>query len=182
MNWKPVRNYEGYYDVSDTGLVRSITRYVPDVSHGRRVVRGKIMQQTEGANGYPVVNLHKFGVSSVIPVHRLVAEAFLDNPHDFPTVNHKDGNKANNSVDNLEWASYSDNNTHALRHNLRSPKSNPVLQIDKNGLVLAAYNSVTDASRQTGISRGMISHAAHGRAKYAGGFVWNLVGKCNDYP
>ena len=128
------------------------------------------------------MNLHKLGVSSVLPVHRLVAEAFICNLFGLPVVNHIDGNKANNTVENLEWVSYSENNVHALQHQLRAPKSNPVMQIDMNSEAVAVYESVTDASRHTGISRGMISHAVHGRVKQAGGYIWRLIEKCNDYP
>ena len=182
MEWRPVRGFEGYYEVGDAGDIRSMPRTVPDTAHGYRTIHGKTMRQAYDRNGYLVVNLHKLGVSSVLPVHRLVAEAFISNLFGLPVVNHIDGNKANNTVENLEWVSYSENNVHALQTKLRAPKSNPVMQMDMSGDTIAVYESVADASRQTGISRGMISHAVHGRAKHAGGFLWRLVGKCNDYP
>lgn len=182
MEWRPVRGFEGYYEVSSTGIVYSMARTVPDTAHGHRTIRGRVMRQVPDKNGYLVVNLHKLGVSSVLPVHRLVADAFICNLFSLPVVNHIDGDKANNTVENLEWVSYSENNIHALQHQLRAPKSNPVMQMNMSGETIATYESVTDASRQTGISRGMISHATHGRAKGAGGFMWRLIGKCNDYP
>lgn len=126
-------------------------------------------------NGYIVVNLRKEHKSTVIPVHILVAQAFLPNPQNLPTVNHKDGNKNNNSVENLEWSSYSDNNVHALTHKLRKPRGNPILQFDLKGGLIREYKSTYDASRITGISIGSISHCLNNRTRSAGGYVWKKV-------
>lgn len=179
--WKDIDGFNGYYQVSDDGLVRSVDRTIIDKNGVAFRKRGKIMKQSigrvRGDDGYFVVNLHNHGKSYVIPVHRLVAMAFLENPQQLPTVNHIDGNKRNNSVENLEWASFSENNSHALIHHLREPKRNDVVQKDMNGEIVETYRSVTDAARQTGISRGMISHCIHGRAQTAGGFVWEKVRK-----
>lgn len=178
--WKAIKNYEGYYEVSDSGLIRSVDRYVKNAKGKHagedRFLRGAIMKQSvsTGRNhdGYYVVNLHKNGVSEVCLVHVLVAQAFLPNTQNLPTVNHIDGNKRNNEVSNLEWASFSDNNTHALKTGLRSPRGNTVLQYTINGAFVASYRSACEAARKTGISRGMISHCLNGRAKTACGFVW----------
>lgn len=186
MLWKDIKNYEGYYQISDMGLVRSLDRYVPDKKLGRKFLKGKVMKLTEsvgkGRNiGYLVVNLRAYGKSMVIPVHRLVAEAFIPNPNNLPTVNHKDGDKHNNSVENLEWASYTDNNIHALQNKLRNPRSNMIKQLSIDGDNVKNYISVSEAARMTQISRGMISHCLNGRTKIAGGYRWEYVEKCNDY-
>lgn len=188
MEWRAVKGYEGYYEVSNTGLVRGVDRIVPDASHGVRHVTGKMLKlvrsknKTRDADGYLVVNLHKYGVSNVIPVHRLVAESFLDNLDNMPTVNHKDGNKLNNDVSNLEWATYAENNIHALNNKLRKPRGDRIFQLSPNGRLLKEYKSACEAERITGISRATISHCLNGRAKTAGGFKWIKVEKCNDYP
>ncbi len=185
--WKQISGYEGYYEVSDDGMVRSIDRYITDSTGKTRLLTGKPMKQTEASvgdrdtDGYFVVNLHKSHKSFVVPVHRLVAEAFIDNPNNYPTVNHKDGNKHNNAVDNLEWASYSMNNIHALNHGLRDPRGCVIVQKDTDGNVVGVYKSVCEASRCTGIGRSIISHCANGRVNTAGGFLWEKVEKCNDY-
>ena len=121
------------------------------------------------------MNLHKDGRSKVVQVHRLVAEAFIPNPLCLPTVNHKDGNKRNNSVSNLEWASYSANNVHAIQNNLRKPRGTPVAQYSVDGVFLAEFSSAREASRVTGISPVMICHCLHHRTQTAGGYVFRRI-------
>lgn len=185
MKWKSIRDYEGYYEVSDAGYVRSLDRIIPDKTTHTKRLKGKMMKLTPSVgrdgDGYLVVNLRKNHTSSVRLVHRLVAEAFLPNPNDLDTVNHKDGNKRNNDVSNLEWATYSDNNIHALCTGLRSPRGNVIAQFDLEGNLVNVYMSARQASRDTGISYGMISHCLNNRANYAGGYKWIKVEKCNDY-
>lgn len=185
MQWKAIEGYEGYYEVSDNGCVRSLDRVIPDSAHGTRKIHGRVMKLTKsyGRNddGYLVVNLRKEYTTKVVPVHRLVAIAFIPNPNNFPTVNHRDGNKGNNCADNLEWVTYSDNNAHALRTGLRSPRGNMIAQYDMSNKIIGIFRSACEASRLTGISRGMISHCLNHRAKLAGGYMWKKIEKCNDY-
>lgn len=185
MKWRTIEGYEGYYEVSDKGDVRSLDRIVPSGKHGTRKIYGRTMKLTQsyGRNndGYLVVNLRKDHTSKVIPVHRLVAKAFIQNPDNLPTVNHKDGDKTNNKVDNLEWASYSENNIHALDTGLRNPRGNMVAQYDMSKNIVGIYRSACEASRATGIGRGMISHCLNHRANSAGGYIWKKIEKCNDY-
>lgn len=187
MNWKPIKDYEGYYEISDTGIVRSLDRTVPDSKTGIKRIKGRTMKQSENkdksrhGDGYYVVNLRKLHSSCVIQVHKLVAEAFLPNEFNLPTVNHKDGNKHNNNVENLEWATYSDNNIHALSNGLRQPRGNAIMQRTLDGKLVSVYKSACEASRQTGIGRAMISHCLNHRAPTAGGYLWEKVEKCNDY-
>lgn len=182
--WKTIKEYEGYYEVSDDGRVRSLDRFIKNKSglfSGReRFLAGSEMKLTESSGrkdeqGYLVVNLHKDGISSVIPVHILVANAFIPNPHNLPTINHIDGDKHNNSVSNLEWASYADNNIHALINNLRRPRGVAVQQFTMDGDLLKTYKSVTQAAKETGVSRGMISHCVNGRLESASGYKWKKL-------
>lgn len=188
MEWKDVVGFEGYYEVSDSGLVRSLDRYITDSRGITRLLRGSYMKQSENKNlkrcsdGYLVVNLHKHHISHVVQVHRLVAEAFIPNPCQYPTVNHIDGNKHNNNSKNLEWVSYAQNNIHALETKLRKPRGAHIAQVDGYGNIVRIYNSVCEASRETGIGRSMVSHCVNGRAKSAGEFSWRRIEKCNDYP
>lgn len=176
--WKDIKGYEGYYQVSDTGRVRSVDRYVTEkVSEKKHFLKGKEMRLTEAASrsnseGYLVVNLRKDGSSTVCLVHRLVAEAFIPNDNCLPTINHIDGNKHNNTVENLEWCSYSYNNTHALENNLRRPRGNRVLQCELNGTVVNSFRSICEAARRTGLGRSSISHCVNGRQRTYAGFVW----------
>lgn len=175
--WRQISGYEGYYEVSDDGMVRSVDRYITESTGRKRFLRGSIMKLTNASgrkdsDGYLVVNLHKDHKSSVNSVHVLVANAFIPNPYNKPTVNHKDGNKHNNSVSNLEWASYSENNSHAVDNGLRHPRGVPVDQYTVDGEFVASYKSVTEAARATGFSRGAISHCVHGRSITSSGYIW----------
>lgn len=111
--WLPVRGYEGLYEVSDLGRVRSLDREV-NYSDGRVVVKkGMIRSVSAGANGYENVRLYKDKKPKSHSVHRLVAEAFIPNPENKPQVNHKDRNPLNNEYTNLEWVTHQENADHA---------------------------------------------------------------------
>lgn len=187
MEWKDIIGFEGYYQVSSEGYIRSVDRYVQNSNGSTRLLKGKMMKLSEAvgranSDGYYVVNLHKNCKSYVMHVHRIVANAFIPNPNNYPTVNHKDGNKHNNSVDNLEWVTYLENNSHALQCGLRKPRGTKVIQMDINGNVIAEYHSVCEASRATGIGRSIISHCVNNRVSLAGGYAWiKKFEKYNDY-
>ena len=110
MLWKPIKGYEGLYEVSNTGLVRSII-----TTTGRR--KGLIKPHCK--NGYLAVNLHKNSKLKHFYVHRLVASAFINNPNHLTEVNHIDCNKCNNNVENLEWCNRNYNLQHSYNHGLK---------------------------------------------------------------
>ena len=137
----------------------------------------KYLKLTLASSGYLVANIHR----KVIPVHRLVAEAFIPNPNNFPCVNHKDGIRTNNHLDNLEWCSYSHNNFHAYRElNKQSPlkgktgslckNSKPVEQI-LDGETIKVWGSASEAGRN-GFSQAHISSVCRGERKHHKGFIW----------
>lgn len=104
--WKDIKNYEGYYQVSNLGRIRSIDRYIKQYNgynYSTRIYKGKILKKEIGTRGYYKVVLQKRRKAKTYNVHRLVAETFIPNPKNLPQVNHKDENKLNNIVDNLEW-------------------------------------------------------------------------------
>lgn len=102
--WLPIKGYEGLYEVSNTGKVRSLDRMVRNSSgNGTKLSPGKILKQSDVGNGYLRVDLCKNGEIKHFAVHRLVASSFVKNPENLPMVNHKDENKENNSAENLEW-------------------------------------------------------------------------------
>ncbi len=107
--WKPIAGYEGCYEVSNLGRVRSLERYVPSKCGSCRIVRASDVKQRLSNKGYFRVYLCVSQVRKWKYVHRLVAEAFIPNPNNYPCVNHKDENPKNNCVDNLEWCTYSYN-------------------------------------------------------------------------
>ena len=116
MMWKPVTGYESLYEVSDNGEIRSCDRYInTDIRHVKsRLIKGKTLFQNQKRNGYLTVDLCKEGKVKTTLVHRIVAEAFLPNPDGLRFVNHKDSNRTNNAVSNLEWVTSSENRHHGM--------------------------------------------------------------------
>ena len=115
--WKDIFNYEGLYQVSNTGKVKSLER---KSFNGHTLIKNKerLLKFGNNGNGYSFVNLSKNGKQKQLYVHRLVASAFIPNPLNKKTVNHKDGNKSNNCIENLEWCTQKENNNHARRTGL----------------------------------------------------------------
>ena len=111
--WKPIQEFNGEYEVSNLGRVRSMKRYYGVV--------GRIMPQTIQRKGYYAVTFHMNNKAYCRKVHRLVIEAFTPNPDSLPCINHIDGNKLNNHVSNLEWCTYQANMQHAVRTGLTHP-------------------------------------------------------------
>ena len=170
--WKGVKRYEDLYEVSSLGRVRSlprICRKLEGTVMKAYLYEGKILKPYRSHKGYLLVRLYRNDKTKDMTVHRLVAEAFIPNPDNLPQINHKDENKTNNSVENLEWCTNAYNRNYGsgfFRH------KKPVAQYDMNGRFLASYPSRKDAARSIGISAATISAVISGRLKTAGGFVW----------
>ena len=158
--WKPLKNYEGLYEVSSHGRLRSLDRYI-DSSNGRKQFkRGQLKKvQINKQTGYVQFDVSCNNKHERLNAHKVVAEHFIDNPNNYSTVNHKDGNKLNNRVDNLEWSSYSENLTHAYIE-LKRPINKPMLHQRTVYYTFNNFtyktNSVAEASRQTGVSETQI--------------------------
>lgn len=118
--WKPVVGYEGLYEVSNTGIVRSLDKIKDGYADSTYLLSARIMR-TRVIQRYESVGLTKEGKQKNKRVHRLVAEAFVYNKHSKPYVNHIDGNKLNNSATNLEWVTSKENSQHAKDNNLLNP-------------------------------------------------------------
>lgn len=112
--WKDIKGYEGLYQVSTDGEVRSLDRYEKSKGNSTRLRKGKIRTLSVDKDGYKKIGLWKDSKVKHFKVHRLVAETFIENPHNYPVVNHIDGNKENNSIENLEWCTVRDNNIHSI--------------------------------------------------------------------
>ena len=161
--WRSIKGYSGY-EVSNLGRVRSF-------KFNKVRIKGLI---TNKLTGYITVYLHKHNKMKNIAVHRLVAMAFIPNPENKPQVNHIDGDKTNNKVDNLEWCTSSENQKHANRTGLRDYEycKKAVSQYSKTGEFIASYNSTLEAEKVTGVYHSHISRCCKGKSKIACGFVW----------
>lgn len=122
--WKDIENYEGLYQVSNTGKIRSLDRIVKDTTRNRfQHLKGKVLKETDNGKGYKLVFLNKGRKRENKYVHRLVAEAFIPNPTNLEEVNHKDLNKSNNCVSNLEWISNIENKRHYQRTDIAKQRN-----------------------------------------------------------
>jgi len=171
--WKPVHleYYKDYYDVSDKGNVRS-----------NKTKKGKILNQHYRC-GYKAVYLenNKLKKRKTINVHKLVANSFLKKSNlKNPIVNHKDGDKMNNNVDNIEWVTYSENVIHAIKNGLMKPYKLPVLQYDMNNNFIAEYESIAVASKLTNCSDARISSTCKGKVKSHKNFIWKYKNDMNS--
>lgn len=150
--WKAVKGYEGLYEVSNYGRVKSVAH----VSCGRHF-KEKILKGGKFSNGYLFACLRKDGSNKNHLVHRLVAVAFLDNPENLPEVNHKDGNRTNNRLENLEWCSRSYNLEHALLIGLM-PSQCKIRRsvIVKRGEKIATFETMKDCAEFFGFKKGWL--------------------------
>lgn len=146
MNYKAVKGFEGFYEVSDSGIVRSVDRTITVVNHGKecqRTDKGKLIRPTLKRNGYLQVGLIMSGKRTHINVHRLVAIAFVPNPNNLPEVNHIDGDKQNNTASNLEWCTSKENHAHAKEKGLAHYSDG------RNGFSKEVINTVTGEEFET---------------------------------
>ena len=148
--WKSIKGYRGKYKVSNKGRVARITK-----AKSLRCLKGQLNHK-----GYLRVSLVKNHKPHFFRVHRLVGLAFIPNPLNKPQINHKDGNKLNNRVDNLEWVTNEENYEHAIKHKLVSHCEKPVA-LYKNGIEIARYKSISDAARQTKVAYKNIYYQLH---------------------
>lgn len=154
--WKDIPGFEGYYQVSNLGRIKSLERVVAcSVRLGGFRTKGEtIRKQDIGSKGYHRVYLQKDKIGKKYLVHRLVAEAFVANPNNFPQVNHKDENKGNNKASNLEWCTAEYNSNYGGRTRLTSiAKYKPISLFDKEGHLIRDFDSLKEAGEYLGVKR-----------------------------
>lgn len=169
--WRAIPQYEGMYEVSSCGNVRSVTRETKMPANGRDAVcvrKGTILKMGEDRKGYLRVKLYGSHGNSTKRVHRLVAEAFIPNPMNKPQVNHINGVKSDNRVENLEWVSQSENIRHSYDVLLNKSKGAPGRKVRclENGVV---YPSISLAARELKLEATNICRVCKGKMKTTGG-------------
>ena len=166
--WKDIKNYEDLYQVSSFGNVKSLKR---DIT----------LSPTKNRRGYIIVSLSADNTKRTFSVHRLVAQAFIDNPENKPQVNHIDGDKTNNCAYNLEWATNSENQKHAFSNGLQTnignnnPKCRKINQYDLSNNLIKTWHSIYEITKQLGYSRSSIWRCCAGKYKTSHGYIWRYT-------
>ncbi len=154
--WKYIKGFSDY-QIDNTGRIKSF-----------KLGKIRILKPITNNHGYLRIELYKNKVAKAFSVHRLVSEAFIPNPENKPQVNHKDGNKLNNNVENLEWVTNNENYSHSVIKNLVSSHPKRVLCIEMNKV----FTSITEASRILNIDRSNIKQVILGKRKSARGLTF----------
>lgn len=173
--WKDVVGYEGYYQVSNLGNIRSVDRVIySDKLHigTKRKLDGKMLKPYVNAHGYLALTLTKNGKEKSLRVHRLVAEAFIKNPNNYDQINHIDGNKTNNKVENLEWCNNQHNVIHAYKNGLTKHYSKRIKQYDLKGNYIQTFESIAKACEEVNGKNANIIKCAKGYINSAYGYKW----------
>ncbi len=170
--WRPVVGYEGRYEVSNLGRVKSVTRSFPHAGAygGIMTVNGRILKPIGREGEYLRVSL---GLGKRVRIHKIVAEAFIPNPENKPCIDHIDGNKHNNAASNLRWCThYENNNNTATKRNAYYQ----IMQIDpKTDEVIKVWESVSEMRKQLGIYNTHL--VCQGKRKTQGGYKWKYAEK-----
>lgn len=165
--WMPIPNYEGIYEVSDKGRVRTLRT--------NKIITPKNIK------GYSAVRLYKDGKDRQMYIHRIVALVFIPNPENLPEVNHKDENPKNNCVDNLEWCSpkyninYGTGKARALKKRMPLLKRCKTVQKDGSGNVVAVYGSIKEAAEKTGFKHQNIQACCAGKQRRCHGYTFEYL-------
>lgn len=171
--WLPIKGYEGRYEVSNAGRVRSLDRVELQKNGVTRIRKGKILVLKQNDKGYCTVGLSKKCVHKFHLVHRLVAVAFIPNPLGLCCINHKDCNPSNNNVSNIEWCTYQYNSTYGDRiEKSVFKRCKKVEQYTLSGEYVATHRSANRAAVVIGVAPSGIHQALKGVYKTYGGYIW----------
>ena len=189
--WKDIKGYENLYQVSNLGRIKSLGRRSINKNGHIYYSKEKILKSTLTSHKYKVIGLYKNRKSKQAYIHRLIAEYFIPNPENKPHINHKNGIRHDNRIENLEWVTCYENNKHMKevlktayifppKYGKDNPKSRRILQFTKEGKFIKSYETLTEAERCTGAHHPNISKVALGKRNFAGGFVWKYADDVND--
>lgn len=175
--WKDIPGYEGYYQASNLGNIKSVERTVNQRNGGKQVKKEHLLKPSKNkTHSYYSVVLSKKGKRKSCLIHRLVWLAFNGPIPEGFEINHKDENSFNNNLVNLNLLSHKDNINWGT-HNERviASRKKPVVQLSKNNEIIHFYPSASQAGRETNISQADISRCCNGKHKTAGGYIWKYI-------
>lgn len=195
--WNDIIGYEGLYKVSNLGFIKSLSRSVTGRDFKvKKYNNERILKPSPYSNGYLGITLCKNGISKQFILHRIIAIHFIPNPKNFSEINHKDENKTNNCINNLEWCSHKynanygtkikrtiesfkkngsvsgKNNSMFGRKGADNPKSKPVIQLTLLGKKISEYPSIRIASKKKNVNPASICAVCKGKLMTCGGFKW----------
>lgn len=175
--WKDIKGYEGLYQISTLGRIKSLGRYVYySKGNYNRYYPERILNGSVNNEGYMRITLSKNKVPTTYLIHRLVSDAFIPNPNNLPCINHKDEDKTNNVVSNLEYCTVAYNNTYNNRHKKIAKKlSIPILQYSLDGKFIREWSGTREAARGIGLEKrcesSNITKVLKGKYKYCYGYI-----------
>lgn len=179
--WKDIPGYEGLYQASSLGRIKSIDRAITYSNRHNHIHKGKILIQRECTGGYLYAVLSKEGKVKNCRVHRLVASSFIPNPNNLPQVNHLDKNRKNNSVLNLQWCTGSENQIHSFT-NGRSRDTKQLIEANKkpiavikDGKIIHTFNSLKECCKSLGMSNSCIRRVIKGERKHYLGYKFEYI-------
>lgn len=182
-NWKQIDGYKPIYQVSDQGRIRSLARSTND-NGGLFHRKERILKFSKSKLGYMLVYLYnENGKKKTIPVHQIVARAFIPNPENKPEVDHKDGDKTNNAVDNLRWVTHKENCANPITARKqkeyigkKAKHKKTIAAYKLSGELVGVWPTITIAAKETNTCRHSISYAANGKYKSANNLIWKYNG------
>lgn len=168
IEWNPIKGFDGYF-INTDGQIKSTRSF--------KGTQERILKPNKNQQGYITYNLMRCGKVFRKPLHRLLMETFKQNKDNLPCINHIDGNILNNSLDNLEWCTYSHNNKEAYRLGLKKPriKEKEIVQLTKDYKIVTFWKSANEIKRQLGYSVGNICEVCNCNRKSAYGYIWRYV-------
>ena len=169
--WRDIKGYEGLYQVSNEGRVKSLERIAKRKTVGNYIVKEQIIKPQTISGGHLGFTPSKDGVQKLIPIHQAVAMAFIPNPNGYTLVHHKNHNPTDNRVENLEWLNRS---THQSIHNTENKKK-LTYQYTLDNTLVKEWKSVKEAAKELGIGIAGISNCAVGRLKTYKGYKWSHI-------